>query len=71
MSDKREAVQFLVGGGLSVQRACALLQLQRSTFHYVAHPTDDTPLVVAATLTDELDGSIRDLWDPGQSVNPR
>ncbi len=45
MSDKREAVQFLVGGGLSVQRACALLQLHRSTFHYTAHPRDDTPVV--------------------------
>ena len=45
MSDKRDAVQFLVGGGLSVQRACALLQLQRSTFLYAAHPRDDTPLV--------------------------
>ena len=46
MSDKRAAVQFLVGGGLSVARACALLHLQRSTFHYAAHPRDDT-LVVA------------------------
>ncbi len=46
MSDKREAVGFLVGGGLSVQRACALLHLHRSTFHYAAHPRDDTPLVV-------------------------
>ncbi len=45
MSDKREAVRFLVGGGLSVQRACALLHLHRSTFHYAAHPRDDTPLV--------------------------
>ncbi len=45
MSDKRAAVQFLVGGGLSVQRACALLQLHRSTFHYTAHPRDDTPVV--------------------------
>jgi putative transposase len=45
VSDKREAVQFLVGGGLSVQRACALLQLHRSTFHYTAHPRDDTPVV--------------------------
>jgi putative transposase len=45
VSDKREAVRFLVGGGLSVQRACALLHLHRSTFHYAAHPRDDTPLV--------------------------
>jgi putative transposase len=45
VSDKREAVLFLVGGGLSTQRACALLQLHRSTFLYAAHPRDDTPLV--------------------------
>jgi hypothetical protein len=43
--DKRAAVQFLVGGGRSVQRACALLHLHRSTLHYAAHPKDDTPLV--------------------------
>ncbi|CAA9365330.1 MAG: Integrase [uncultured Chloroflexia bacterium] len=42
MSDKRQAVQFLIGGGLSVQRACALLSLHRSTFRYDAHPRDDT-----------------------------
>jgi putative transposase len=36
---------MLVGGGLSVARACALLSLHRSTFLYAAHPTDDTPLV--------------------------
>lgn len=46
MSEKREAVQLLVGGGLSVARACALLSLHRSTFLYAAHPRDDT-LVVA------------------------
>ena len=45
MSDKRQAVQGLVSGGLSVQRACALLQLHRSTFCYAAHPRDDTPVV--------------------------
>jgi putative transposase len=45
VSEKREAVQFLVGGGLSVARACALLRLHRSTFLYAAHPRDDSPLV--------------------------
>jgi putative transposase len=45
VSDKREAVQFLVGGGLSVARVCALLHLHRSTFLYATHPRDDTPLV--------------------------
>jgi putative transposase len=45
VSDKRQAVDFLVGGGISVQRACALLSLHRSTFRYVAHPRDDTQTV--------------------------
>ena len=45
MADKREAVRQLVAGGVSVQRACVLLDLNRSSFHYLAHPRDDTPLV--------------------------
>jgi putative transposase len=43
--EQREAVSFLVAGGLSVPRACALLQLARSTFRYVAHPRDDTEML--------------------------
>jgi len=35
----------LVTGGLSVRRACALSQIHRSTFHYIAHPNDDTALL--------------------------
>lgn len=45
MLAQREAVQFFVDGGLSVPRACALAQMHRSTFRYIAHPPDDTPLV--------------------------
>jgi putative transposase len=45
MTEQREAVQFFVAGGLSVQRACALVQIHRSTFRYTAHPTDDTALL--------------------------
>lgn len=45
MSDKRQAVHFLVSGGLSVQRACVLLNVHRSTFRYIAHPRDDTQTV--------------------------
>jgi putative transposase len=45
VADQRGAVQFLVAGGLSVHRACILVQLHRSTFRYVAHPRDDTALV--------------------------
>jgi len=35
----------LVAGGLSVQRACVLVGLHRSTFRYVANPTDDSELL--------------------------
>ncbi len=45
MAEQRAAVVFLVDGGLSVQRACQLVGLHRSTFLYVAHPPDDTALV--------------------------
>lgn len=45
MAEQRDAVQFLVTGGLSVRRACALVQIHRSTFHYIAHPPDDTVLL--------------------------
>lgn len=34
-----------MAGGLSVQRACLLVQMHRSSFRYVAHPTDDTLLL--------------------------
>jgi putative transposase len=43
--EQRETVTFLVAGGLSVPRACALVQLARSTFRYLAHPRDDTELL--------------------------
>ena len=45
MAEQRDTVRVLVAGGLSVQRACALVGLYRSTFRYVAHPTDDSELL--------------------------
>ncbi len=45
MTERRATVQFLVAGGLSVRHACAVVQIHRSTFHYAAHPTDDTALL--------------------------
>jgi len=45
MTERREAVQFLVDSGLPVQRACALVQIHRSTFRYLAKATDDTALL--------------------------
>jgi putative transposase len=35
----------LVAGGLSVRRACALVEIDRATFLYRAHPSDDTMLL--------------------------
>jgi putative transposase len=45
MAEQREAVTFLVAGGLSVPRACALVRLARSTFRYIAQPNDDAVLL--------------------------
>lgn len=45
MAQQREAVDFLVTGGLSVHRACQLVAIHRSTFRYEAHPADDDPLL--------------------------
>ena len=45
MAEQRATVAFLVQGGLSVARACTVVALHRSTFHYVAHPRDDTALL--------------------------
>jgi putative transposase len=38
-------VTFLVDGGLSVPRACSLVQISRSTFRYLPQPRDDTLLL--------------------------
>jgi putative transposase len=45
VAEQRDTVGMLVVGGLSLQRACALVGLHRSTFRYVAHPTDDSELL--------------------------
>lgn len=42
---QRDADQFLIAGGLSERRACTLLELQRSTFHYQPRPVRDGDLV--------------------------
>jgi putative transposase len=38
ITERREAVRFLVTCRISVQRACVLLQIQRATFRYQARP---------------------------------
>ncbi len=45
ISERREAVQFLEAYGVSVQRACLLVQLNRSTFLYQARPVADDGLL--------------------------
>ena len=44
IAERRDAVRFLVAKGLSVLRACVLVQLQRATFHYQARPASDDEL---------------------------
>jgi hypothetical protein len=41
IAERRDAVRFLVSKGLSVLRACMLVQLQRATFLYQARPAAD------------------------------
>ncbi len=43
--ERRDAVHFLVTKGLSVLRACVLVQLQRATFLYQARPAAEDELV--------------------------
>jgi putative transposase len=43
--ERRDAVRFLLTKGLSVLRACVLVQLQRATFLYQARPAVDDKLV--------------------------
>jgi putative transposase len=46
VAERRDAVRFLLTKHLSVQRACALVQLQRATFQYRPRPVpDDDELV--------------------------
>ena len=45
VEERRDAVRLLVSRGLSVQRACVLVQLQRATFHYQPRPAVDDGLV--------------------------
>ena len=47
MAEQRDAVTFLVAGGLTVAWACRLMQLARTTFRYVAQPRDDDAHVLA------------------------
>lgn len=51
IAQRREAVRFLEGYGVSVQRACVLVQLHRSTLHYQPRSgVDDRLPATIATL---------------------
>jgi len=41
---RRKAVQQMQSRGLSIRRSCALADIERSNFYYVAHPRNDTEL---------------------------
>ncbi len=43
-AQRREAVDHAASRGLSVRRSAALVNLQRSTYYYKAHPRDDSAL---------------------------
>jgi putative transposase len=45
VAERRDAVRFLLTKHLSVQRACALVQLQRATFLYQPRPARDDELL--------------------------
>lgn len=45
MKERREAVLYASGRGLSQRRSCFLVALSRSTARYVAHGSDDSALV--------------------------
>jgi putative transposase len=45
IAERRDAVRFLVTKGLSVLRACVLVQLQRATFLYQPRPAADDELL--------------------------
>lgn len=47
MEERREAVRLLETKGISVRRACALVQLQRATFVYQARPRQEQDELVA------------------------
>ena len=47
ITEQRDAVRFLAMRGISVRRACTLVQLSRATFQYQAHPRPDEAALLA------------------------
>lgn len=64
IADRREAARFLEGYGVSVQRACVLVQLHRSTLHYRPRlaTDDDVPATIAALSQKHPRYGYRRVW---------
>ncbi len=64
IAERREAVRFLEDYGVSVQRACVLVQLHRSTLHYQPRPAvgDDVPATLAALAQKHPRYGYRRVW---------
>ena len=64
IAQRREAVRFLEGYGVSVQRACVLVQLHRSTLHYQPRPAvdDDVPETIATLAQKHPRYGYRRVW---------
>src|SRR5919199_1604015 len=64
IGERREAVRFLEGRGVSVQRACVLVQLHRSTLHYQPRPAvdDDVPATIATLAQKHPRYGYRRVW---------
>jgi|GEM_PF-6578399 len=57
IAERREAVRFLEGSGVSVQRACVLVQLHRSTLHYQPRFRDFFAITARDGRVQSLQGS--------------
>ena len=72
MAAQREAVQFFVAGGLSVQRACALVQIHRSTYRWRSRQPGSKPRR-RRRIPNKALGAGRGVADPAaiQAIFPR
>ena len=64
IAQRREAVRFLENRGVSVQRACVLVQLHRSTLNYQPRPVvdDGVPATIAPLAQTHPRYGYRRVW---------
>ena len=64
ITERREAVRFLVTRRVSVQRACVLVQLQRATFRYHPRPVvnDGVTAELSALAQEQPRYGYRRMW---------